>query len=93
VSVPEPGLSVFPRQGSNYRVVLWPRTDREGFVVQVVVAQADLLSVFPLRGSNPPGLHGPLPQGGEGLPSRLLSRRDAKGRPWLRLLVELGEGR
>jgi len=35
VSVPEPGL---------YRVVLWPRTDREGFVTQVVVSQADLLS-------------------------------------------------
>jgi hypothetical protein len=31
VRVLEPGL---------YRVVLWPRTDREGFVVQVVVAQA-----------------------------------------------------
>jgi len=25
--------------------------------------------------------------------SRLFSGRDAKGRPWLRLLVELGEGR
>jgi len=28
-----------------------------------------------------------------GRKSRLLSGRDAKGRPWLRLVVELGEGR
>jgi len=39
VRVPEPGL---------YRVVLWPRTDREGFVTQVVVAQAQLLSPAPV---------------------------------------------
>jgi hypothetical protein len=39
VRVLEPGL---------YRVVLWPRTDREGFVTQVVVAQAQLLSPAPV---------------------------------------------
>jgi hypothetical protein len=39
VRIAEPGL---------YRVVLWPRTDREGFVTQVVVAQAQLLSPAPV---------------------------------------------
>jgi hypothetical protein len=44
VRVTEPGL---------YRVVLWPRTDGEGFVTRVMVAQAYLRSPAPV-GTMPP---------------------------------------